>query len=204
MRERHTPASRLLVLLAPAIAAAGAFSCASSPKTHLAETIPTSHGTGEAAIRTSAEARLAFKEVKGPYTEIGPAVEEMWAYALSVGIERPVIRVIYYDDPETVDPRVARSDVGFEVPVAVAPRLDSSPYRTRVVPSMRIATLTVKGPPTTTWECYGTLERWASSRGAEVDRGAPVHETYVGSPGTPLAEFEVEIAMPLAGERPRS
>jgi len=192
---------RALAALIP-LALAGAAGCASTPRTHVAEPIPSPHGTAEAATATTSEFTYVYRECKGPYTDIVPVVEEMWAYALTTGVENPVIHVVYYDDPETVDPRVARCDVGFERPEPspdeeTEPAPIAAPYRVRTVPSLEVVSLVVKGPPTTTWECYGTLARWASENGVAIDSGAPVYEKYLGGPGTPDAEFPVEIRMPI-------
>lgn len=189
------------LVLGSALAALATIGCAATPKTHVQSTVPSPHGNAEAARATTPGFLYIYKQCKGPYTDIGPAVEEMWAYALTKGVPNPIVHVVYYDDPATVDPRVARCDVGFECPEAAESDFSDSPYARRDVPSLEVVSLVVKGPPTTTWECYATLSRWAGEQGFPLDAGAPVYEKYLGGPGTPDAEFPVEIRMPLAGSR---
>src|SRR5262249_49667987 len=101
------------VVVSALLAAGG---CASAPTTLAQETIPSPHGFAEASLKTTPELSLVYRQVEGPYPDIGSSVDGVRSYALATAIPYPILHVIYYDDPVSVDPRVARSDVGFERP----------------------------------------------------------------------------------------
>ena len=55
---------------------------------------------------------IAYKEFVGPYSNVGPSMDEVYGVLSGAGIVSYTGIGIYYDNPENVAPEKLRSDVG--------------------------------------------------------------------------------------------
>ena len=142
--------------------------------------------------------RVATVSHAGPYTEISEAFQRLGSIAASAGLLRDdaMMVAIYYEDPETTQPRDLHSDAG--VTVADSVRLPAGVVEKRL-PAGRYARATHIGP-------YGTLpDAWSqmmrkSLPHSELKIGqGPTFEVYRNDPSnTPPEKLRTDLYVPVA------
>jgi AraC family transcriptional regulator len=149
-------------------------------------------------IKTFEPVRLITFPHRGPYIDIGPVFERLFAWAGGRGLMGPQTRCIgvYYDDPAAVPAKELRSAAGICVPAgATAPDGQATILD---VPGGRHAVLTHQGPYAELDSAYKWLYReWLPQSGEEpADR--PLFEEYLNNPRElPPKEWLTAVCLPL-------
>jgi AraC family transcriptional regulator len=158
-------------------------------------------GDGEVTIRHLEPVRLAALRHVGPYTEIGPTFQRLYAWAAPRGLLRPGTRflAVYHDDPTAVPAQRLRSDACLSVGPEVGPEGDVAIVE---VPGGRHAVLVHRGPYAEIEGAYRRLfGAWLPASGEEpADR--PCFDEYLNDPrSTPPSDLLTAICLPLAERR---
>ena len=145
--------------------------------------------------------RLAAFDHVGPYMEIGPVFERLFAWAGGRGLLRPDTRMIglYYDDPAAVPAAKLRSKACVTLPDGVTPDADAQLVK---LPGGRHAVVQHKGPYAELEQAYRWLYReWLPSSGLEPE-DRPIFEEYLNNPRElPPSEWLTDICLPLQEAR---
>ena len=148
-------------------------------------------------IQDRAPIRIAYLTHKGPYNQIGPTFERLYAWASPRGLTGPhaVGVAVYLDDVSAVAPAELRTEAG----VCVAADVEGDgEVRVRPVPGGRHAVLLHRGPYAGIPAAYGDLFGWLAASG-ERRRDAPIIDVYLNDPHTTGPEdLVMEICMPLS------
>ena len=156
---------------------------------------PTGGISMEVRIETFDSIKAGRVRHVGPYHEIGPCFERLFAWAGTVGARPGRVLTLSHDSPEAVAPESLRSDACVELDTDASPppgiALDS-------VGGGRYAVHTLRGPYDGIAPAYGKLfATWLPGSGEEVDEG-PCMEIYLNSPlDTAPADLLTELCLPL-------
>lgn len=150
-------------------------------------------------IKTLQPVHLIALRHSGPYMEIGPVFERLYAWAGGRGLVGPETRSlgIYYDDPAAVPAAKLRSAAGVTVPAGTKAE---GPAELIDLQGGRHAVLTHQGPYAELENAYRWLYKdWLPKSGEEpADR--PIFEEYLNDPRTlPPKEWLTAVCLPLAG-----
>jgi AraC family transcriptional regulator len=150
-------------------------------------------------IKTIDPVHLITFPHRGPYIDIGPVFERLFAWAGGRGLMAPQTRSIgvYYDDPAAVPAKELRSAAGISVPAGTtAPDAQAAILD---ITGGRHAVLTHLGPYAELDNAYKWLYReWLPQSGEEpADR--PIFEEYLNNPRElPPNEWLTAVCLPLA------
>lgn len=79
---------------------------------------------------------VAYQAVTGPYTEVGPAMNEVYEGLLENDIQSTVGVGLFYDDPRVVAPEDLRSEVGSLI-TEEDTKLESTAYEIKRIPARK-------------------------------------------------------------------
>jgi len=149
-------------------------------------------------IRTLPPLRLAGLRHTGPYMDIGPVFDRLFAWAGPRGLLGPATRSfgIYYDDPAAVPAAKLRSDACIALEEALA---ESGEVKPIALAGGRHAVILHVGPYAELEGAYRWLyATWLPQSGMEAgDR--PCFEEYLNDPrAVPPAALRTEVFLPLA------
>lgn len=155
--------------------------------------------THPVTIRTEAPRRFAGIRHRGPYPEVGQALDKLFAALGARGLvdQAEGLGCVFLDDPETVAPEDLNSLAG----VFVAPDFPAdAPLEEMTIPGGRYGVMRYTGPYAGLSAAYDVLFcDWLPNSG-EAPGEAPVFETYVNSPAdTPPDKLITEIWLLLKG-----
>lgn len=156
---------------------------------------PTGEITMEVRIETFDDIKVGRMRHVGPYNEVGPCFERLFAWAASIGARPGRCFTLSYDSPESVAPESLRSDACVELATDASPpsgiSLDS-------IGAGRYAVYTHRGPHDGITAAYQRLfGSWLPASGEEVD-DRPCMEIYCNSPlDTAHADLLTDLCMPL-------
>ena len=131
----------------------------------------------------------------GPYNEVGPCFERLFAWAKDIGARPGRVFSLSHDNPETVAPESLRSDACIELHTDATPppgiSLDS-------IGAGRWAVYTHRGPYDGIAEAYRHLfGSWLPGSDEEID-DRPCMECYHNSPlDTAPADLLTDLCLPL-------
>ena len=132
----------------------------------------------------------------GPYTEVGPCFDRLFAWAASIGARPGRCLLLSHDDPEVVPPERLRSDACLELETDVSPpagiSLDS-------VGAGRYAVYTHRGPYAGIATAFQRLiVAWLPESAEEADFGRPCVEIFRNSPvDTAPSDLLTDLCVPL-------
>ena len=154
----------------------------------------------EARITALEPARVAFVRHMGPYTQVGPTWERLFAWAGGRGLLGPDTRTfgLCYDDPDTTSPERLRYDAC----VVVGPDVQGGDgVEIQDVAGGRYAVATHPGSYAKLAETYGGLmEEWMPAKGLELAEERPCVEIYRNNPQqTPEDELLTDVHVPIRG-----
>ncbi len=146
-------------------------------------------------IETFDDIEVARIRHVGPYDEVGPCFERLFAWAAAVGARPGRVLCLTYDDPEAVAPDSLRSDACVELRTDAAPPPGIS---TDTLAARRYAVYTHRGPYDGIRDAYKRLfESWLPRSGEEVD-DCPCMEVYRNTPlDTSPDELLTDLCLPL-------
>ena len=159
---------------------------------------PNGEITMEVRIETFDDIKVGRVRHVGPYNEVGPCFERLFAWAAAIGAPPGRCFSLSYDNPEAVAPESLRSDACVELQTNAAPpsgiSLDS-------VGAGRYAIYTLRGPydgiPAAYQRLFGL---WLPGSGEEVD-DRPCMEIYRNSPlDTAPADLLTDLCLPLRAD----
>ena len=151
--------------------------------------------TMEVRIETFDDIEVARVRHVGPYHEVGPCFERLFAWVATIGAGPGRVLGIYYDDPSVVAPESLRADACVEL------RTDASSPPGIVIDKIaagRYAVYTYRGPYEGIPEAYKLLYGlWLPQSGEDVD-DRPCMEIYRNSPvDTAAALLLTDVCLPL-------
>lgn len=132
----------------------------------------------------------------GPYDEVGPCFDRLFAWAAEIGARPGRCLALSYDDPELVPPERLRSDACVELETDVSPPADVS---LDSVGAGRYAVYTHRGPYEGIAAAFQRLfGAWMPGSGEEVDDTRPCMELFRNSPAdTAPSDLLTELCVPL-------
>ena len=153
----------------------------------------------EVRIETIDEIEVCHIRHVGPYNEVGPCFERLFAWAASIDARTGRVLSLSYDNPDEVAPESQRSDACLEI------RTDASPPPGISLDSVaggRYAVHAYRGPYDGISGAYrGLFESWLPGSGEEID-DRPCMEIYRNSPmDTAPADLLTELCLPLRAAR---
>ena len=146
-------------------------------------------------IKTLDAITVARMRHVGPYNEVGPCFERLFAWAEEIGVRPGRVFSISHDNPETVAPESLRSDACIEIQIDATPppgiSLDS-------IGAGRWAVYTHRGPYDDIAAAYRRLfGSWLPGSGEEVD-DRHCMECYHNSPvDTAPEDLLTDLCLPL-------
>ena len=131
----------------------------------------------------------------GPYNEVGPCFERLFAWAEDIGARPVRVFSLSHDNPETVAPESLRSDACIDLHTDATPPPDIS---LDSIEAGRWAVYTHRGPYDGIAEAYRNLfGLWLPGSGEEID-DRPCMECYQNSPlDTAPADLLTDLCLPL-------
>ena len=143
------------------------------------------------------EANLAYIEHRGSYDKV--PWDEYMAKLYGWAKEQRVMpgfhpMGIYYDDPLQVIKEQCRSDIGITFKGNAQERGE---IKIRSMPTMKVATVSLKGPGTEFQKAYQDLARWIEAKGHRIS--GPSMEIYSKKPDVidGITTLYCKIAMPV-------
>lgn len=139
----------------------------------------------------------------GPYLDIGPVFERLFAWAAARNLMSPQTRClgIYYDDPSAVPPERCRSEACLLLPEGVMPEGEA---RRLVIAGGRHACILHKGPYVELEGAYRWLYHVWLPQSGEEPADQPIVEEYLNNPREhPPSEWLTAIRLPLKSENDR-
>ena len=132
----------------------------------------------EICIKTLGATKVARVRHIGPYNEVGPSFERLFAWAVAIGARPGRVISISYDNPESVAPESLRSDACLELETDASPppgiSMDS-------IGAGRWAVYTHRGPYDGIADAYRRMfGSWLPGSGEEID-DRPCMECYHNS-----------------------
>ena len=154
----------------------------------------------EARITSLESARVAFVRHVGPYTEVGPAWQQVYAWAGGRGLLGPDTRAfgLCHDDPDTTTPERLRYDAC----IVVGPDVQAGDgVEVQDVAGGPYAVATHRGSYAKLGETYGGLmEEWLPANRFELAEERPALEIYRNDPQqTPEDELLTDVHVPVKG-----
>ncbi len=157
--------------------------------------LPTGDINMDIRIETIEDISVARIRHVGPYNEVGPCFQRLFAWAASVGATPGRIFTLSFDDPGDVAPGSLRSDACLELATDASPppgiTLDT-------LPAGRYAIYTHRGPYDGIAEAYRRMfSLWLPQSGEDID-DRPDMEIYRNSPlDTQPADLLTDLCIPL-------
>ena len=160
---------------------------------------PTGEVSMEVRIETIDEIEVFRIRHVGPYDEVAPCFERLFAWAAAIEARAGRVLSLSYDNPDEVAPESLRSDACLEI------RTDASPppgISSDSVGGGRYAVHAYRGPYDGISGAYrGLFESWLPGSGEEID-DRPCMELYRNSPmDTAPADLLTELCLPLRAAR---
>ncbi len=160
----------------------------------------------EVRLRQLPPRTVAYRRVFDPYrpTAVPNAAKELVAWARSRGLEKGDWLGYMWDDPEIVDPKLCRYDVGLVLPPNPPAQDPRDETGRRTFPAMKVAELEIRGTidlelRALDW-LYGT---WLPASGF-VPADLPALEAWIGLPfAHGLEHFELRAQLPVVRQDAR-
>ena len=156
---------------------------------------PTGDISMEIRIKTLGATKVARMPHIGPYNEVGPSFERLFAWAVAIGARPGRVISISYDNPESVAPESLRCDACLELETDASPppgiSMDS-------IGAGRWAVYTHRGPYDGIADAYRRMfGSWLPGSGEEID-DRPCMECYHNSPlDTAPEDLLTDLCLPL-------
>jgi len=152
-----------------------------------------------AEVKELPELNVACVRHVGPYTEIGGAVEKIFAWAGQKGLIRfpgTQVLAVYYEDPKTVDASELRSDACLTVPEGTPVDGD---VKTMKIPGGKFAVAHVEIDPSEYGAAWNQLiGEWMPGNGYRPDEGRLCYELYLNDPKQhPENKHVVDVCEPI-------
>lgn len=144
--------------------------------------------------------RLAVISVTGPYDQIGPAFQKLFAWADCKGLLGPGVTgiAVYFDNPDIVPAAELKSFAALPVPATFQLTDEDAPVEIYETAPGRCAVMIHNGPYTGLPAAYGHLYGTWFPQSGHTPSDAPCLEEYLNDPSTtPPAELVTQISVPL-------
>jgi effector-binding domain-containing protein len=131
-------------------------------------------------LETRKAANLAYIEHKGPYDKVPweDYIKRLYGWAKEQKVMPGFYPMaIYHDDPEKTSPEECRSDIGITFKGRAKEQTGVKIHR---MPTMKVATISHKGPGTEFKSTYAKLGDWIEKKGYRTS-GPPI-EVYSKKP----------------------
>ena len=132
----------------------------------------------------------------GPYNEVGPCFDRLFAWAASIGARPGRCLMLSHDDPEFVPPERLRSDACLELETEISP---PPGFAFDSVGAGRHAVYTHRGSYDGIAAAFQRLfEAWLPGSGEEFDFERPCMEVFRNSPAdTAPSDLLTDLCVPL-------
>ena len=143
---------------------------------------------------------VAYLRQKGPYTDIGNAIQKVLAWVLSNGWHLAgAPNAAYFNSPAEAPPEELHWEVRWPVGLSISPREPNEEgLGVRRVESRQVTAVIHRGPYNQVGSTYKVLMESISGQGYEIC--GPAEEVYLNDPAsTAPEELLTEVRLPVKG-----